>query len=114
MPEDVAALYIQVREAHTRDGWHIGGPLVAQTHHKTLTERQSACDQRPPALRWMLPLCDSMRNEFAAVYGGWPTAFLIFHRQPVGEHAWTLVYRSQPLEAYIDVTEVLDHLWARA
>ena len=69
MPPDVRALYVQLREAHTRDGWHTGGPLVALRHHATLQERLSACARRPCALAWMTPLSDSMANGFSDVYG---------------------------------------------
>lgn len=69
VPPDVGALYVQLREAHTRDGWHIGGPLVAQRHHATLQERLSACAQRPCALGWMTALSDSLANVFSDVYG---------------------------------------------
>jgi hypothetical protein len=67
VPPNVSALYLQIREAHTRDGWHIGGPLVAERHHLTLQERQSASQSRPCALRWMTPFCDSMANVFSGV-----------------------------------------------
>jgi hypothetical protein len=67
VPPNVSALYLQIREAHTRDGWHIGGPLVAERHHLTLQERQRASQSRPCALRWMPHFCDSMANVFSGV-----------------------------------------------
>jgi hypothetical protein len=67
VPPNVSALYLQIREAHTRDGWHIGGPLVAELHHLTLQERQSASQSQPCALRWMTPFCDSTANVFSGV-----------------------------------------------
>ena len=69
MPADVSALYVQIREAHTRDGWHIGGQLVAEKQHDDLQERQRACANRPWAMRWMAPVCDSMLNSFSDAYG---------------------------------------------
>ena len=142
VPPNVSALYLQIREAHTRDGWHIGGPLVAERHHLTLQERQSASQSRPCALRWMTPFCDSMANVFSGVcvcacvrarldpnprdwtltrhnepadaYGAWPTAFFIFEKPPVRE-TWRLVYRSRPTqEAHIDVAHVLACLWSES
>ena len=67
VPPNVSALYLQIREAHTRDGWHIGGPLVAERHHLTLQGRQRASQSRPCALRWMTHFCDSMANVFSGV-----------------------------------------------
>ena len=112
VPPNVSALYLQIREAHTRDGWHIGGPLVAERHHLTLQERQSASQSRPCALRWMTPFCDSMANVFSDTYGAWPTAFFIFEKPQVRK-TWRLVYRSRPAqEAHIDVVHVLACLWS--
>ena len=140
MPPNVSALYLQIREAHTRDGWHIGGPLVAERHHLTLQERQSASQSRPCALRWMTPFCDSMANVFSGVcvcacvrarldpnprdwtltrhnepadaYGAWPTAFFIFEKRQERK-SWRLVFRSRPTqEAHIDVVHVLACLWS--
>lgn len=123
VPPAVSALYIQIREAHTRDGWHIGGPLVADRQHANLQERQSACMMRPKALRWMTPLSDAMSNVFSDAYGAWPTAFFIFEKQDAVEDdldhlscqrqmRWRLIYRSRPThEAHIDVCEVLNRLW---
>ena len=109
---------MQIREAHTRDGWDIGGPLVAERQHKHLQERQLACQLRPCALRWMTPLCDAMHNGFSDAYGAWPTAFFVFELLPVrGEHEtgseWVLVYHSRPTkDAHIEVTQVLQQLWS--
>ena len=109
---------MQICEAHTRDGWDIGGPLVDARQHKHLQERQHACQQRPCALRWMTPLCDTMHNGFSDVYGAWPTAFFVFELLPMrGEHEkgsqWVLVYRSRPTnDAHIEVTHVLQQLWS--
>ncbi len=114
----VSGVYVQIREAHTRDGWNIGGPIVAARQHKHLQERQQACQQRPCALRWMTPLCDAMHNGFSDVYGAWPTAFFVFELLPMrGEHEkgsqWVLVYRSRPTsDAHIEVLHVLEHLWS--
>ena len=69
VPQGVSALYVQLREAHTRDGWDTGGQYVADRHHATVQERVAACEQRPVQLRWMTPLCDSMLNTFSDVYG---------------------------------------------
>ena len=133
VPPDVSALYLQIREAHTRDGWNIGGMLVAEKHHANLEERQKACASRPCELSWMASFCDSMENVFSDVYGAWPTAFFIFEQRAVadegggaggghgeaggcgGSLAWFVAYRSRPtVEAYIDVTEVLDCLWGES
>jgi hypothetical protein len=114
VPPNVSALYLQIREAHTRDGWHIGGPLVAERHHLTLQERQRASQSRPCALRWMPHFCDSMANVFSDAYGAWPTAFFIFEKLPV-RRTWQLVYRSRPTqEAHIDVAHVLACLWSES
>jgi hypothetical protein len=53
VPLQVGGVYVQIREAHKRDGWDIGGPFVAARQGKQLQERQHACKQRPCALRWM-------------------------------------------------------------
>ncbi len=109
---------MQIREAHMRDGWDIGGPLVAARQHTDLQERQHACHQRPHAVGWMRGVCDAMHNGFSDAYGAWPTAFFVFELLPVrGEHEkgsqWVLVYRSHPTnDAHIEVSHVLQQLWS--
>ena len=118
MPLQVSGVYVQIREAHTRDGWDIGGPLVAARQHTDLQERQHACHQRPHAVGWMRGVCDAMHNGFSDAYGAWPTAFFVFELLPKrGEHEkgsqWVLVYRSRPTnDAHIEVTHVLQQLWS--
>jgi len=74
-----------------------------------------------------------MENVFSDVYGAWPTAFFVFEQRAVADQgegasgghgageerggglAWFIAYRSRPtVEAYIEVTEVLDYLWRRS
>ena len=140
MPQDVGALYVQLREAHTRDGWDTGGQYVADRHHVTMEERVAACERRPVHVRWMTPLCDSMLNTFSDVYGcvhclaclfmlffvraehdvpvhfhsAWPTAFFVFER--VEEQAtWSMRFHSRPTkQAHIDIAPVLAALWTEA
>ena len=102
-----AAVFVQIREAHTRDGWDVGGPLVAERDHCGPAERAAACGRRPAALRWMRGLCDGMDDGFAAAYGAWPTAFLAFRCPGRGGAAADLVYRARPLDAILDPAEAL-------
>ena len=102
-----AAAYVQIREAHTRDGWDIGGPLVAERDHGGPEERAAACGRRPAALQWMRGLCDGMDDGFAAAYGAWPTAFFAFRCPGRAGAPADLVYRSRPVDAFLDPAEAL-------
>jgi len=115
MPPGVGGVYVQIREAHTRDGWDIGGPWVAERQHQNEEERTEKCERRPDGVKWMRGVCDAMTNDFSDAYGSWPTAFFVFecHSKPAsGQSAVTLVHRSRPsADAHIDVMHTLAALW---
>lgn len=83
----VQFLQIYIREAHPKDGWWLGGPLLSQifkryeprasTAHydpQTLEERRAVAGECEKALEYGIhTYVDEMDDAVNTAYAGWPT-----------------------------------------
>ncbi len=85
--ERVQFLGVYIREAHPRDGWWLGGPLlgriikryapkVSMDHldPRTIEERRAVAGECETALQYGIrTYVDEMDDRVNAAYAGWPT-----------------------------------------
>jgi hypothetical protein len=85
--ERVQFLQVYIREAHPKDGWWLGGPLLsrifkryeprASTSHydpTTMEERRTVASECQNALQYCIPTyVDEMDDRVNTAYAGWPT-----------------------------------------
>lgn len=79
--EQVAFVYVYIREAHAEDGWKLPrnqkeGILIAEP--KTMTERRKVAEQACEYFKTNIPaLVDAMDNATDRAYAAWPSRIFV-------------------------------------